>query len=113
MEDTKESVVTIRNKYSNKFEGQFKGSTGRVNIDQELKKENYLHLNQTSIFFYYEKDIEVQDMEPYNTFFVLFDYTKLNLNNINNPVKTEHHQLTSKKIKGESCGTNLWQNHIT
>ena len=35
----------------------------------------------------YEKDIEGQDMEPYKTFFVPFDFNKLNLNNINDPVK--------------------------
>ena len=35
----------------------------------------------------YEKDIEVLDMEPYKTFFVPFDSTKLNIFNINNPIK--------------------------
>ena len=34
----------------------------------------------------YEKYIEVQYMETYKTFFVTFYYTKLDLNNINDPV---------------------------
>ena len=32
-EDMKEAVVTIRSKYSDKFEGQSKGSTGWFNLD--------------------------------------------------------------------------------
>ena len=40
-------------------------------------------------------------MEPYKTFFVLFDSTKLNLNNINDPVKIEHHQVMRGKRKGK------------
>ena len=35
----------------------------------------------------YGKDIEGLDMEPYKTFFVTFDCTKLNINNINGRVK--------------------------
>ena len=50
--------------------------------------------------------IEVLYMELYETFLVPFDSTKLNLFNINDPVKIEHHQVT-RKNKGESCGTNL------
>ena len=53
-------------------------------------------MNNTSIYFY-EKDIEGLDMEPYKTFFVPFDSTKLNLNNINDPVKNR----ASSRDKGE------------
>ena len=38
LEYMKESVVTIRSKYSDKFEGQSKGYTGWFNLDIELKK---------------------------------------------------------------------------
>ena len=45
----KEEVVTIRRKDSDKFGGQYKGSTGRFNPDCGFLKGNFLHLNQTSI----------------------------------------------------------------
>ena len=32
----KEAVVTIRRKHSDKFEGQYKGSTGWFNVDREF-----------------------------------------------------------------------------
>ena len=34
----KEAMVTIRGKNSEKFEGQYKGSTGWFNIDHGLKE---------------------------------------------------------------------------
>ena len=36
LEDMKEAVITIRRKYSDKFEGQYKGSTGWFNLDSEF-----------------------------------------------------------------------------
>ena len=45
----------------------------------------------------YKKDIEGQYMKPYKTFFVPFYSTKLDLNNINNPVKNR----ASSSDKGE------------
>ena len=38
LEDTKEAVVTIRRKDSDKFEGQYIGSTGWFNPDSEFLK---------------------------------------------------------------------------
>ena len=38
LEDMKEEVVTIRRKYSDKLEGQYKGYTGWFNLDHGLKK---------------------------------------------------------------------------
>ena len=34
----KEAVVTICRRYLDKFEGQYKGSTGWFNLDHDLKK---------------------------------------------------------------------------
>ena len=49
LDDMKEAVVTIHRKYLDNFEGKSKGSTGWFNIDHELKKKGFLHLNRTSI----------------------------------------------------------------
>ena len=49
LEDTKEVVVTICKKDSDKFVGQSKGYTGWFNIDHELKKEKFPHLNHNYI----------------------------------------------------------------
>ena len=38
LDDMKEAVVMIRRKDLDNFEGLSKGSTGRFNIDHELKK---------------------------------------------------------------------------
>ena len=51
-------------------------------------------------------------MEPYKTIFALFNSKKLKLLNINNPDKNRASSSNKKKSKGESCGTNLWRNHI-
>ena len=40
LEDMKEVVVTIRGKYSDKFEGQYKGYTGWFNPDHDFLKRN-------------------------------------------------------------------------
>ena len=40
-EDTKEAVVTIRKKDSDKFEGHYKGSTGWFNLDNEVLNGNF------------------------------------------------------------------------
>ena len=49
LNDMKEAVVTIRGKDSDNFEGQSKVSIGWFNINHELKKESFLHLNRTFI----------------------------------------------------------------
>ena len=48
-------------------------------------------------------------MEPYKTFFVPFDSTKLNLNNINGPVKnrassSDKRNKSKEKIVAPICG---------
>ena len=52
-------------------------------------------------------------MELYKTIFVSFNYNKLNLVNINDPV--QNRAPSSDKggeSKRERCGTNLWRNHV-
>ena len=49
LDEMKESVVTIRRKNLDNFEGQSKGSTGWFNIDNEFLKRKFLQLNQTYI----------------------------------------------------------------
>ena len=49
LEDMKEAVVTIRTKYSDKFQGQSKGSTKWFNLDHDFLEESFLHLNRSSI----------------------------------------------------------------
>ena len=53
--------------------------------------------------------IEGQDMEPYKKFFVPFYSTKLNLNNINNPVKnrsssSDKGEVSKEKFVAPICG---------
>ena len=64
LNDIKEAVVTIRGKDLDNFEGQYKGSTGWFNLDHEFKKMKISTLEPDFYNFYYEKDIEVQYMEP-------------------------------------------------
>ena len=94
----KDAVVTIRGKDSDQFEGQSKGYTGWFNIDHDFKKRKISTLEPDLYKNLYEKDIEGQAMEPYKTFFVLFDYTKLNLNNINDPVKNYQARINGKHL---------------
>ena len=105
----KEAVFTIRRKDSDKFEVQSKGSTGWFNPDPEFSKIKFLHLNQNSIKNLYEKDIEGQYMEPYKTFFVPFDYTKLDIININDPVKnisssSDKETKPKEEVVAQICG---------
>ena len=79
LNDMKEAVVTIRRKDLDKFEGQYKGSTGWFNIDHEFLRKKFSTLEPDFYDFYYENDIEGQYMEPYKTFVLPFDSTKLNL----------------------------------
>ena len=60
LEDMKEAVVVIRRKDSDKFEVQYKGSTGWFNIDLVLKKRNFLQLNQISIKTFLGRILKVQ-----------------------------------------------------
>ena len=71
-------------------------------------KEKCLHLNHTSIKKLYEKGIGGQYMEPYKTFFVPFDSTKFNLNNINNPVKNR----APSSDKGKKQRRELWHQFV-
>ena len=79
MDDMKETVFPIRSKDPYNFEGQYKGSTGWFILDHELKKRKFSTLEPNFYIYFYEKDTEGQDMEPYITFLVPFDYTKLKL----------------------------------
>ena len=47
-------------------------------------------------------------MEPYKTFFVPFDSTKFNLNNINNPVKNR----APSSDKGKKQRRELWHQFV-
>ena len=47
-------------------------------------------------------------MEPHKTFFEPFDYTKLDLFNINDPVKNR----SSSSDKGEKQRRNLWHQFV-
>ena len=58
--------------------------------------------------------LKVKTWNRKNIFYRLivpFDSTKLTILNINNQVKNRASSSDKKKIKGESCGINLWQNH--
>ena len=79
MDDMKEAVVTIRRKDLDNFECQSKGSTYWFNRDHEFLKRNCFTLERDFYRGKYEKYIEGQDMEPYKTFLVTFNSTKLNL----------------------------------
>ena len=83
----KEAVVTIRSSDLDNFQGQSKGSTGWFNLDHKFFKIKFPTLEPDFYDFYYEKNIEGQDMEPYKTFLVPFDSTKLKTFMHNNPVK--------------------------
>ena len=78
----KEAVVTIRKKYSDKFEGQSKGSTVWFNIDHEFLRKIYLHLNQTPIKKIMKRILMVKKWNPIKQFFVPFEkeYTKKKCN---------------------------------
>ena len=52
LDDIEEPVVTIRRNNLNIFWGKSTGSTGWFNLDIEWLKENFLHLNRTSIFLF-------------------------------------------------------------
>ena len=84
--DMKEAVVTIHRKDSDKFEGQSKGSTGLFNLDHEFFFRNFFTLEPDFYKTLYEKYIEGLDTEPYRKFSLPSDSTKLNLDNINDPV---------------------------
>ena len=85
-DDTKEAVVTIRRKDLDNFEGQSKGST-------EFLERKFSTLEPDLYRKLYEKDIEGQYMEPYKTFVLPFDTTKLNLfmRNDSVTIKKEKH----------------------
>ena len=100
LDDMKEAMVTIRGKCSYNFEGQSKGYTGWFNLDCEVLKRKFSTLEPDFYGKCFEKYIEGQDMEQYKTFFGLFDSTKLNLFNINYPVKNRS-SSSDKKIEAK------------
>ena len=75
----KEAVVAICRKGLDNFEGHSKVSTGWFSIDHEFLKRKFSTLEPEFYIKLYEKGIEDQDMEPYKTFVVPFNTTKLNL----------------------------------
>ena len=86
LEDTKEAMIRICGKYSDKFEGHSKGSTGWFNLDNEFLKGKYSKFEPDLYEKLYERDSEGLDMEPSRTFLVPFDYTELKPFIQNNPV---------------------------
>ena len=75
-----DALVMVRRKYLDDFEGQYKGSTGWFNPDHEFFKRKFSTLEPDFYYIFYQKDIECQDMEPYKTFVLPFDTTKLFFN---------------------------------
>ena len=71
----KEAVVKIRRKDLDNFDWKSIGPTGWFNLDNELKKISFLHLNRNSIICF-EMNIEGQDIEPYKMFILTFDTNK-------------------------------------
>ena len=86
LDDMKEAVVTIRGKDSDNFKAQSKKSTSWFNLKHKFFKRKFLTLEPDFYKNIYERDIESQDMEPYKTFVVTFDNTKLNLFIHNDPL---------------------------
>ena len=74
----KEAVIKIQRKDFDKFEGQYIGSTGWFNFDYNFLNINFSTLEPDFYRKLFEKDIEVQDIEPYKTFVVPFYTNKLN-----------------------------------
>ena len=77
LDGMKEAVVTICRKDLDNFEGQSTVSTGWFNINNEWL--NVFYTLEPDFYNFFEKDIEGQYMEPYKTFLVPFDTTKLKL----------------------------------
>ena len=74
----RESVVPIRREYLDNFWGESKGSTGWLNLYHEFFKKK-LYTWTGLLLNLFEKEIEVQYIEPYKAFAVPFDNNKLNL----------------------------------
>ena len=75
----KQAVVTIRIKDLDNFEEQSKRSTCWFNLDHEFLNIKFSTLEPDFYRKLYENDIEDQDIEPYKTFLVPFDFTKVKL----------------------------------
>ena len=71
--DMKKSVVTIRRKGLDKFEGQSKGYTGWLKLDSAFLKTKISTINSELYKEFYEKNIGNQGGELYKTFIVPFD----------------------------------------
>ena len=73
LEDMNQAVVTICSKGLDKFEGQYKGSTGWFKLDSGLKTTTFFTIHSEFYKKRFEKNIEDQDKELYKTFIVPFD----------------------------------------
>ena len=100
----KETVVTIHRKDPDNFEGQYKRFTGWFKLDHEFKKRKFSTLEPDFYNFIHQKDIEGQDMEPYKTFLVPFDSTKLNIfmsnDSLNQVMMNNHLRIQNHQVKG-------------
>ena len=52
-------LLKLLMRFTDKFEGQSKGSTGYFNLDIEYLKRKILHLNQTSIKTFMKRILKV------------------------------------------------------
>ena len=90
LEDMKEAVVTICRRNSDKFKGQYKGPTRWFNLDREFLERNFSTLEPELYKKIHENYIEGLYIEPYKTFLLTFDSTKLNLFICNDPDKNRY-----------------------
>ena len=74
-----EVVVLIRGNDLDKFQGQYAGSTGWLNIDHEWSKINVSIIEPDFYKRLFRNNIEGKDINTYKNFVVLFDITNINL----------------------------------
>ena len=72
-----------------KFQGQYTGSTGWLNLDHEWLKKKFSTLGLYLYSKRFEKNIEGQDTKTYKSFVVQFDIAKMNLPMHNDSVKPD------------------------
>ena len=70
-------MFTIHRKDYDKFEGQYKGSTGWLNLDHEFFLRRLSTLGLDFYKYLLEKNIEYQDIKGYKTFVVMLGNSKL------------------------------------
>ena len=74
LQDSKDAVVTIRRKNSDKFEGRSKGYTEWFNLDSEFKKGESIQLHQTSIKTFMKIILKVKTWNRIKRFFTVLFY---------------------------------------